>query len=763
MNLSTCIKGLLPATALLLSLGAQAGNIPQYSFSESRDSEFQFLTDAIPVVNAYKEANEMVYPDRQVITAYTGQGFPIGFDFKYGGQVFNQFAIDNSGTILLGYDKVVFRGYCNLFFHDASRYAQNSFFMGLTPNMFGIKEGELSYKLEGTEGDRRLTVQFAHMNVREPQIRGNAIYSMQIVLFEKTGEVKINFLEEESPYTNLGLYAGLLGWSNDDCILLTSKGLDSEATISPERYAEMLNGSTMLRWTADDALGWEHDDPYQFSFSFTPTGGPDFQCAAPTELTVEQVNDKAIVSCKRSADAPATVILFSETPIEEFPQQGVTYPVLDYSDEYATTFGGATMIYYDNAENPVAEVPNIKPSTRYYVKAFGVNGYPSYSTDSSADMEFFSSHPAPYIIQASSADKAINIHTVGDDDIIIAMTLDRVNTSSEGATGIFGFPEADCKVGDKLAGGGEVIYIGAPGDFVYTDAVPNRQNFFRAWGVREGRVSKTSINASGVTNPEMPYEPMIELYTLYQPPLNWVDQTTSTATTVTAEFVPRMHGADEDEPAVCGYSLMGTTSTLISPSLQYGEGAKLSFEWAMETIREVEQGDAMVVLPEGNEPGVFGAGHSFQVAYGPRGTENTLFTATNYTGTMTPSPLDPDKYLTGSSTWLPVEVDLPAATKARISFRFSTEGSSMLYLRKILVTDNEHQVGISEAFMQGSEDMISGAEGCLSILSANGGEYNVYSLDGRRIASPKLNAGEGCVVAAEKGIYVVNGAKIVVK
>ena len=763
MEISTILKGGLGVLSLCAAFTAGAGNIPQYAFKETRP-QFEFLTDATPVKVTFGVADEMIFKDRQTLNAFTGQGFPIGFDFKYGGRVFNQFAIDNNGYILLGYDKVEFRGYSNLFFSDSNREAENYFYLGMGPIKYGIAEGEISYKLDGEEGDRTLTIQFAHMGVNEPTrpTRGNAIYSLQLVLSEKDGSVKMNFLEEESPYASFGLICGITGWGGDDTEILTSKGLGDPAELSASTASNMLREDTYLNWDENDILGDGHEEPYSFSFTFTPTGTPDFVCKSPTNLSVEQIGSSAFVSCSRSEDAPATAILFSESPILEFPTQGISYQVKNDEGEFTSTFGGATLIYYSNDENPVAEFPNLKASTRYYVKAFGVNGYPSYSNETSSDLEFMSSHPAPYVLQATSADGAINLRTIGDDDVIIASTLNRVEIASEGASGIFGFPEDDCAVGDMIEGGGEIIYIGEPGEVSYEEAAPNRQVFFRAWSLRDGRVSKTSINASGVTNPEMPYDPKLELYTLYETPLNWIAQTTSTETTITTNFMPRTRGANDEESAVAGMSL-SSVATLTSPTINFGKNAKLKFEWAMETVTNYDsQAGSIVQLPEGNKPGEFGTGHKFSVKLISRGNEEEIFSANEYKGTMTPSQGEEGRFISGTSTFIPVEVFLgDNVTTGKVSFSFSTQELSILYLRNIMIEGDDSSV--ESIFTPESSDIITAGEGNISILSAKGGEYNVYSLDGTHAASVKVNAGEGVVIPLSKGIYVVNNSKVIVK
>lgn len=756
MQISTILKGAAAMAVLGFACTASAGNIPQYSFAQS-ETEFEFLEGATPVPVTYGEASEMVFPDRKTINAYTGKGFPIGFDFKYAGKVFNQFAINNNGCIMLGYDKVEFRGYCNLFFNEADRYATNSFYMGITPSIYGIKEGELSYKLEGTEGNHTLTVEFAHLGVNEPNPRGNAIYSLQIILSEKDGGVRFNFLEEESPYSTVGLICGIYGWSNADSKLVTTTGLGTPAVVSTETVATMLRRGSLLVWDADDILYEEHDEPYTYSFDFAPTGAPEFLCAAPTDLFVEQQGTNAVISCTRPEDAPATVIMVSEKPILEFPEQGVSYPVYNDKGELITKFGDSTLVYYSNDETPTATFPNLKASTRYYVKAFGVNGYPSYSTESSADLEFVSSHPAPYVIQATSAPHAINVRTMGDDAVVIAMTLDRMPNASLGTSGIFGYPEDDCAVGDMIDGGGEIIYIGEPGNFLYEKAEPNREVFFRAWSLRDGRVSKTYVNAAGVTNAEMPYEPQLELYTLNEVPLNWTSTNQSQSSTYQANFVPRLRGEKEDEPALGGISANSLT-TFASPTLNFGAGAKLEFEWAMETARDYEgMEDQMVVLPDGNKPGEFGKGHKFRVYVQSRGGDTELFTTSEYTGTMMANPSEPDHYISGTSEFLPVSLTMPqGVTNGKITFAFSTEGFSILYLRNITVTNPTEVEGVASSV---TEDVVEASHGSLSILSADGGLYNIYSVDGAVAGRLNLGAGEIGIVALPKGVYLVNGKK----
>ena len=767
MKISTRSLGLASVMAAG-ALTAAAGNIPQYQFKKS-DAEFRFLEGATAVTSTYGEAPELIFlGDRYYINAHTGEGFPIGFNFRYGGKEFNQFAINNNGSIMLGQDKIESRGYISLWFNNASLYASNEFYLGMGPVKYGIKDGEISYKLEGEPGNRTMTIQFAHMQFREPGVRGNAAYSEQIVLHEADGRVDINFREEEASFGNLGLFCGLHGWSNEDNLLLYGYGLGETIDVAPVRVHNMLDNDSYITWLVDDELGYDHLDPYSYNFSFTPTGSETFTCEAPADLGAEQRGDDLIITCHRPTDAPATMILISTEPFgeDDLPQQGVSYPVKNDANEYVTKFGNATLIYYNDDEIPTATFSGVEPSTDYYVKAIGVNGYPAYSFSTAADMVVRSSHPAPTSMLATSARGAINLRTYCPDEVIIAATTERVTTSTEGITGIFGQPTIDSKAGSWVPGGGKVIYVGPAGDFSYTDAPENRQVFFRAWSIRDGQVSKTYTNATGVTTPSLPYDPKLDLYTLYEVPLGWTAISTCTDAGVMADFVPRMRGANEDEAALGGVSSFGSSATLTSPLITFANASdlKLHFEWSLETTKELPEiggTGPSVVLPEGREPGTFGTGHSFTVTAGLNGTENKLYEATSYDGTMQALPDDPDHYIDGTSTMIPVTVDFPVLRGGKVQFRFTTAGFSILYLKNIFITNGE--VGIKETIDLFGQDMISGQEGAISILSAAGGNYEVYALDGRHVSSVKLEAGEGALLSADKGIYIVNGVKVAVR
>lgn len=765
MNNSTILRSLALPAAIAATAIAQAGNVPQYNFNHSK-SDFKFIEDGTVLNVNYGEAPRYFFADkRPYLTAHSGQGFPIGFNFRFGGREFNQFIINDNGYIMFGKDRVSYNGYSNLAFGDATRYGSDHFYCGLRPATFGIKKGEISYKLEGEEGSRTMTVQFAHMEINEKNIKGNAIYSLQIVLHEADNSVDINFLEEEAPYVSNHIMAGLAGWENSDRMLVQASAIGEPFHVAEGTVINTSTGENMTPWSSDDLLGETHDEPYSFRLRFVPDANQECTLAAPEELDVTQEEDTLQVRCK-ATDKAGTMILVSDQPFTDadMPEQGVSYQVMNDNGEYVTKIGNATLIYYGQDEEPYAELPKVAASKKYYVRALSVNGYPAYNP-AGTDLEFITSHEAPSRMSAEGSDKEhIRINIDSFAQVMIAATNERVTTTDKGDTGIFGMPDADAQVGDEIEGGGKIVYVGDPGE-IDIEANKNILTFYRAWTLNDGRLSATHTNTRGVTMPSIPYERPIENETLAVSPLNWFTSSNSTDGTVNSLFNPYMRGESGDEPAMLGISTNGSTCVLMTPELPLTSPTELNFEWALETLRpsqELDPSDGPAVqLPEGNIPGDFGLGHKFVVSAGIRSTENCLYEVNEYNGSLKANPSDPDHNISGTSSWIPVgPLSIPQiGEKGRVRFQFSTEGFSYMFLRNIRIG----YLSSNEEIAVVPTDMVWGGNGSLQIMSAEGGEYDVYSVDGRRVAHAALNAGETVIIPLKAGIYIAGGEKVVVR
>ena len=145
---------------------------------------------------------------------------------------------------------------------------------------------------------------------------------------------------------------------------------------------------------------------------------------------------------------------------------------------------------------------------------------------------------------------------------------------------------------------------------------------------------------------------------------------------------------------------------------------------------------------------------------GPTGTETLLESITEYNGTMT--EFNEDMYQEGSSTFIPVEIQIPAQTeRSRISFSFLTEKTSSMFLRKITVKDS---TGSGIDTVAGTDGLkVTSSEGALSFLSDTEREVEVYNLQGMHVAGLKLSAGVEAAVSLPAGVYIAAGMKVIVK
>ena len=159
--------------AALLALGAPSlawgGNIPQYFVSKGGTPYAEF-SDGTAIPCAWSGGNLVIFPGEvETPNAHKAEGFPIGFDFRFGGHVFNQFIVSNNGNVYLGNGSVDYGG--------------EAFRLGMAPVMHGLYRADISYKTSGTPGSRVLTVQYKRAILNE-QSTSKGKYSLQIRMFE---------------------------------------------------------------------------------------------------------------------------------------------------------------------------------------------------------------------------------------------------------------------------------------------------------------------------------------------------------------------------------------------------------------------------------------------------------------------------------------------------------------------------------------------------------------------------------------------------
>lgn len=92
---------LLAATALF-GFRASAQTIPQYVFTQLTGQSYSAISGGTVVGTTTSDDQTFIDPANPTVSGTTGTGFPIGFNFTYGGNVYDRFAVNNNGYIFLG-------------------------------------------------------------------------------------------------------------------------------------------------------------------------------------------------------------------------------------------------------------------------------------------------------------------------------------------------------------------------------------------------------------------------------------------------------------------------------------------------------------------------------------------------------------------------------------------------------------------------------------------------------------------------------------
>lgn len=662
-------RTLLSLLAFSSLIPAFAGNIPQYTVAKGDASaKYSGFSDGTVIPCKWVDGTYALLPNGTTTPNVTvSEGYPVGFSFRFGGKMVDRFLLSNSGDIYFGKDKVT--------------YGNNCFCVSMSLVKHGLKAGEISYKTTGDEGNRILTVQWKNATVNQSSGYVGK-YNLQFRFHEKDGRIEMAFKEVETPGTSNGFDTSIHGWDGRDAVLLTASGLDKPVSVSPNFTSDMLNPSSYIKWDADD-----YDNGYSPVFVFTPESDMTPPTAAPANLKVTEDNGNLIITCDRAEGSAATAILYSTVPFTDadMPVDGETFPAGQDRE------GLARPLYYANDAIATASIKDIKEGTTYYIRAISANGYPAWNRTGYAELVYSSSQAAPSILKASSSDtSSINVMCEADNPVIIAATNEHAPGYGTGYVGQFGTPAANAAVGDIIEGGGKVVYVGEAGKSVDIETAPNTLTYLRAWTVKDGRLSSTAVDCAAVPAVSYPFAPAIENY-----PQGILLQGWESLPAGQGQFIPlpRNEGTDF---AVKATSANGERVILRTPSLPLNRPLKVTFDWAMETVRASESSEdsGSIELPKGNKPGEFGSG-SLDLTVG--GT--TYRSVNSYGGTMT--EFAAGDYVTGTSTFENFTAEIPAGAgngSIEISFAGDNGNTSILYIRNILVeATGENPVAPSEA------------------------------------------------------------------
>lgn len=627
------------AIASMATAVSSAGNIPYYTISSGSEKYSEF-SDGVHIPFSCSEGDYAIFPEGvESSNPRKSAGFPIGFDFTFGGRLFDQFVLDNGGRIYFGKGEVAYRG--------------GAFNVGMTPIKNGIGAGDFSYKLTGVAGNRVLSVQLSNAVMIEDAATPGK-YSLQVRLYEASGNIEFAFDEIQTttePF--MGFELSLYGWDRHDVLLATAGGLDKSVSVSPYKEFDFFDTNSYISWSHTNA---GHN--FKPVIVLSPCQERVAPAFAPENLKVSQKDDVLSISCAKGADSTDTVILYSTMPItdDDFPQDGTTFPSNVLS-------GNAKVVYYGPDAYVEVDVPGVADNSNYYICALPANGYPVFGRGNATYAEHITSQAAPTEFKAeATGTEEVQLSWKSEYPVIVAMTTEMDPGYQVGYKGIFGVPGSNAETGDILNGGGTVAYIGDE-KTIKLNVDRNRLTFFRIWSLNGESVSATSADAYTVAVASLPYEPGIENYPYFEPLAFW--------DAPYEQFLPIRRDYRND-PAIRAVSINGESVTLVSPKLNLSKNVKVTFDFAIEKSG----------MDLGNSAGEFGSG-ALEILVG----EKVCKSINTYGGKIVMI----DGYAqNGSTSFETVSVTILATGASEsLSLRFRTDETTYLFLRNILVEESE--------------------------------------------------------------------------
>lgn len=758
MTKSLLIKSGLFAIAMASPVLMSAGNIPQYGFSEGTELYFPLQNaTAIHTIKDTKTAaifsNGSVSSEGQV-----AMGFPIGFDFVYGGQTVNQFVPTTHGAVFFGKDYVRVESVPSLALKAGDHMGYVSMVAGVVPADDNIKSGNISYLTTGEAGNRVCTIQFEELNLDEKSNWSNGgVYSVQVRLYEKDNTIEFAIDEVEAPAWENKLFIGLRGWDSADGKFLKSNNLRlTGCQLSEATSASSTNYEAVVKWDNYDNPNF---DAARLCYRFTPSTEQGLPAAGPQNLDVVQEEDDLIITCEKADGADATVILISETPFTDadYPVDGATFPIKAFQsgDKYVSKFGKATALYYGADEKISIKYKGVKSATTYYVAAVSANGVPMYDKAHANVFICSAANEAPSNVSVMPGEKELTVSWESEVDAIVAMTTERLSFEEQKypyrTAGTFGRPTVDVKEGDMLEGGGKVVYVGS--DKQVTVTVPkNEMVYFALWSKEGDVISAKYTSSCGVTYPSIPYEPKLEKRNYNLVPQGW--------TTTDDGFSYRvLRRAGDNEDALYAYS-ENDEPVLESPLITLPDNSIITFEYSLETAADASMsfgGDP----GKGTVPGYFGydvydsgdEDHRLWVAIG----EEEVGSVNSYDGEMKKN--DGGSYIRGTSEFLPFKAEVAKLenNRGRLRIGFRTRQTSELWLRNIKIETGEGSGSAVEGVEAENVSFITGGKGFVKVFGDK--KVDIYSVDGRKVATVNGPA----TVQLPAGIYIADGCKVMVK
>lgn len=437
-------------------------------------------------------------------------GVNIGFDFRFGGVVYDKFVAVGQGFIILGekgQDKVKMAPITQ---YQLAQMSYPRIGLSCQGNVWGAGKTKISYLLEGTMPNRVLTVEYSGMAYMD-NASDEQLFNYQLKLYEEDSRVEFIFdgwtIPEKAPDTwavglrdNVQAHFRKLTDGNSWC--------KTEPAWSMQYYA---NGSTFkegLKYTF--TLPAECEKPTQVLESINLTSYTDYVYAD--------------VKVGKEGASEGFMVLASENPIEGTPD------ARDYR-EGEEVLGAKVIaredwdswsIDWQDEEETVFRITHegLEGNKQYYYAAYLLNykcTNTAFSDKVDASVMTRTSEPSSLDVTSvslSSIGLSAEPNELGEDILIAMTTVKAVNKYGNTLfVGDFAVPSGDLQVGDTLrkedgSFGGVVLYKGEASTNITCDVdlKDNTVYHFGAFSIKaDGSYSSTFAQADTVTEAKIPF------------------------------------------------------------------------------------------------------------------------------------------------------------------------------------------------------------------------------------------------------------------
>lgn len=466
----------LCAVALFLGL-AGAQTVDQYGFKAEETGIYTPLTGATILAKSVEvkgaDYQMAFFNETETLTisntAAEMAGIEIGFDFLYGGIVYDKFVAGGVGYILLG-KKADAQMTLAANAIQVSKILSPRIGVGQDQTAFAVDGTQIAYKREGIAPNRTLIVEYTGMGYQDAPVSAEGLFNYQIKLYESDNHIEILF-DGYTVSTNLkATKLWTIGLAGTPMFAQSAGGSVYhyrlvDATTKNWNTTTLSTANTGIRNSAG-AAGSTFTKGLKYTFSLPAACETPTEKITKAELTAFSDRMRVSVDVDTTGYAEGYLIVGSEQPITENPDgkmwQQVGEPAL-----------GGTVVAVgslDNFDRPSTTDPNsrthfffdhegLKANTKYYYAVYEFNykgQHPRYTEVKTAEGTTRTDSVASMTLNSLSLKEA-NFSVkpnARNEDIVIVMTKTHtyLRTYNYNATpiGNFGVTDADLQRGDLI-------------------------------------------------------------------------------------------------------------------------------------------------------------------------------------------------------------------------------------------------------------------------------------------------------------------------